>query len=255
MLRKLFFIIFIVLLSTTVFAQNNLQDLNYVFNVEQNDLTNENQHQTLIDLQEQIRQISLEVLEYTVTVVSYYNEIPESIFRRAQDSRMSQGSGILIARNENVVFVLTNKHVIDGAISIEILLNDDRSFTISNSITHGSLDLGIMKFETEDDIPLAKIGNSDQIQVGDFVIAAGAPLGFSGTITFGIVSAVREDVIEGVNFIQTDAPINSGNSGGPLVDMNGYVVGLNTWIASQNGGNIGLGFSIPINDILDSFGD
>lgn len=253
MFKKTIIVLIIVLISTTCFSQS-LQDLGYEFEVEQHDLNNQ-ENEVLQELQTMIRNVSQEALDYTVTVVAYYDEIPESIFRRAQEQRNSQGSGVLFARNENTVFVLTNKHVIEGALFSEILLNDGRTFRVDDSVTHGNLDLGIMKFETEEEVPLAKIGNSNQLQTGDFVLAIGAPLGFSGTVTFGIVSAIREDVIDGINFIQTDTSINPGNSGGPLVNMSGYLVGINTWIASQNGGNIGLGFSIPINDILETFQD
>ena len=242
---KIIFFIIIVLTSVSAFSQS------LGFRVERHDLDHSEVSASVIDLQSQIRKVSEEVLSYTVTVNTTTQD-SQSFSSRLAPEMEGNGSGVIIARNNGTVFVLTNRHVILGARSIDILLNDGRKFKATNSIFHGTLDIGIVEFETEEKLPIAKVGNSDQIRVGDFVIAAGAPLGFSSTITFGIVSAIRDDV-RGFSFIQTDASINPGNSGGPLVDINGYLIGINTWIASQTGGSIGLGFSIPINDILETF--
>lgn len=253
MLKKLFITILFIFLITISACSQNLGEFDYSFNVDRHDLDQSSYSDMIVTLQQRIRDVSVEVLNYTVTVVSFYDEVPESVFRPRAAETTSLGSGILFARDEDTVYVLTNRHVIENAQRIEILLNDGREFIIDDSLTHGTLDLGLMKFDTKDEVPIANIGNSDQLEVGDFVLAVGAPLGFTGTVTFGIVSSFREEVFGDLNFIQTDASINSGNSGGPLVDLNGYVVGLNTWIASQNGGNIGLGFAIPINDVLETF--
>jgi len=115
-------------------------------------------------------------------------------------------------------------------------------------------DLALVMFITEESVPLAELGDSDTLQVGDWVLAIGSPLGFHSTVTEGIVSAVGRESLPGssiasfTDYIQTDAAINQGNSGGALVDIQGRVVGINSWIASPSGGNVGLGFAIPINN-------
>jgi len=118
----------------------------------------------------------------------------------------------------------------------------------------------LVKFETKENIPVAKLGNSDEVQVGDISFAIGNPLGFSSTFTSGVVSAVGRNAdarlgTSFTDFIQTDAAINPGNSGGALVNIYGEVIGINTWIASQTGGNIGLGFAIPINKAKEVIDD
>ena len=115
-------------------------------------------------------------------------------------------------------------------------------------------DLALVSFETRDTVPLAELGDSDRLEVGDWVLAVGNPLGFSSTITSGIVSALGRHAMPGsdlagfTDYIQTDAAINQGNSGGALVNIEGQVVGISTWIASPSGGSVGLGFAIPINN-------
>lgn len=163
------------------------------------------------------------------------------------------GSGIIVRRVENAVYVLTNAHVAADADEIEITLYDGRSFTGELVGTEPNKDLALIVFETEEEIPIAQLGDSDDLRVGDFVLAVGNPLGFESTVTSGIVSAVGRRGPQRSNplltdYIQTDAAINRGNSGGALVNLHGEVIGMNTWIASQSGGSIGLGFAIPINN-------
>jgi serine protease Do len=162
------------------------------------------------------------------------------------------GSGILVRRDGNTHYVLTNAHVIGEAQEITVRLDDGRSYTASLVGKDDRRDLALVEFDTrERDIVIATLGDSDSLQVGDWVLAIGSPLGFQSTVTAGIVSAVgRTGGPEGniSDFIQTDAAINRGNSGGALVNIYGEVVGVNTWISSQTGGSIGLGFSIPINN-------
>lgn len=164
------------------------------------------------------------------------------------------GSGIIVRRDGNTVYVLSNEHVIGNADRINITLTDGRTFVASRVGTDTNTDLALVKFETDEDVPIADLGDSDEVQVGDFVLAVGNPLGFESTVTSGIVSAVgrqgpqrRSGMPLLTDYIQTDAAINRGNSGGALVNLRGEVVGINTWIASQTGGSIGLGFAIPVN--------
>ena len=164
------------------------------------------------------------------------------------------GSGVIVRRDGNKVYVLTNNHVVGEAEEISVKLSDQRQFTAKLVGTDARKDLALVVFETRDPVPVAALGNSDELQVGDWVLAVGNPLGFSSTITSGIVSALGRHSMPGSNaasftdYIQTDAAINQGNSGGALVNIYGEVVGINTWIASPSGGNVGLGFAIPIND-------
>jgi serine protease Do len=164
------------------------------------------------------------------------------------------GSGVIVARDGRTVYVLTNNHVAGDAEKIEIVTDNGRSYTAGLVGTDGLMDLALVSFQTADELPVAVLGNSDSVAVGDWVFAVGNPLGFQSTLTSGVVSAISREAQPGSGmptvtaFIQTDAAINQGNSGGALVNLEGEVVGINTWIASQNGGNIGLGFAIPINN-------
>jgi S1-C subfamily serine protease len=155
------------------------------------------------------------------------------------------GSGIIVRKAGKTVYVLTNNHVAGNAEKITVIMNDGREFPGSLVGADERKDIALVKFETNDqDIVLARLGDSSRIQVGDWAIALGSPLGLVSSVTAGIVSAVgRSGGPDGnINdFIQTDAAINKGNSGGALVNIRGEVVGINTWIASPTGGSVGLG--------------
>ena len=174
--------------------------------------------------------------------------------RERQYQQRGLGSGVIVAKEKDTVYVLTNNHVAGEADEIEVVLSDKRSFTAELVGADAMMDLALISFTSEEDIPVAVLGDSDTLAPGDWVFAVGNPLGFQSTITAGIVSATYRDAQPGsgmsgiTSYIQTDAAINQGNSGGALVNLDGEVIGINTWIASQNGGNIGLGFAIPIND-------
>lgn len=161
------------------------------------------------------------------------------------------GSGIIVRRDGRKVYVLTNTHVVQGAKEIKVRLFDEQELTGTLVGSDERRDLAIVSFETtRSDIRIASLGNSEALKVGDWTIAIGSPFGLFSSVTVGVVSAVGRDGGPDGNisdFIQTDAAINRGNSGGALVNIRGEVVGINTWIASPTGGNIGLGFSIPIN--------
>jgi serine protease Do len=164
----------------------------------------------------------------------------------------SLGSGVIFRREGDTYYVLTNDHVAGEADRIEVLLNDERVYPAELVGTDSRRDIAVVSFSTEDrDIHLAPIGISADLKVGDWVLAMGSPFGFYSSVTAGIVSALGRSgrEINNLNdFIQTDASINQGNSGGPLVNIYGEVIGINTWIAAPSGGNIGLGFAIPIDN-------
>jgi serine protease Do len=164
----------------------------------------------------------------------------------------SLGSGVIFKRVDDSFYVLTNHHVAGEADQIEVVLSDERSYIAKLVGTDSRRDLAIVTFSTEErDISVAPLGDSTNLKVGDWVLAMGSPFGFFSSVTAGIVSALGRSgqEINNLNdFIQTDASINQGNSGGPLVNIWGEVIGINTWIAAPTGGNIGLGFSIPINN-------
>ncbi|MFN3436567.1 MAG: trypsin-like peptidase domain-containing protein [Acidovorax sp.] len=155
------------------------------------------------------------------------------------------GSGVIISPDG---YVLTNNHVVEGADEIEVTLTDSRRTRASVIGTDPDTDLAILKIDL-DKLPVIVLGNSDQLAVGDQVLAIGNPFGVGQTVTSGIVSALGRSQL-GINtfenFIQTDAAINPGNSGGALVDVNGNLMGINTAIYSRSGGSMGIGFAIPV---------
>jgi serine protease DegQ len=161
-----------------------------------------------------------------------------------QDSQIGLGSGVIVAA---AGYLLTNNHVIEGADDIEVMLTDGRQGKAKLVGTDPDTDLAVLKIEL-DRLPVIGIGNSEELQVGDVVLAIGNPFGVGQTVTSGIVSALGRNQL-GINtfenFIQTDAAINPGNSGGALVDASGNLLGINTAIYSRTGGNMGIGFAIP----------
>ncbi|MFQ3622927.1 MAG: Do family serine endopeptidase [Acetobacteraceae bacterium] len=163
--------------------------------------------------------------------------------RRAQ----SLGSGFIIAFENGEGFIVTNNHVIDGADEINAILTDNTSLRAELVGRDPRTDLALLKVRSEKPLTPVRFGNSDSLRIGDWVIAIGNPFGLGGTVTAGIVSARGRDIRIGPydDFIQTDAAINRGNSGGPLFNMAGEVVGVNTAIFSPTGGSIGIGFAIP----------
>jgi serine protease Do len=172
--------------------------------------------------------------------------IPEG--RMAPDGgapRQALGSGFML---ESDGYVITNNHVVDEAGAVKIRLGDEREFTATVIGTDEQTDLALLKIDASD-LPHLTLGDSDKVRVGEDVIAVGNPFGLGGTVTRGIVSATARDINSGpyVDFIQTDAAINRGNSGGPLFNMDGEVIGVNSAIYSPSGGSVGVGFAIPSN--------
>ena len=172
------------------------------------------------------------------------------------------GSGSIIKQEGRIYYVLTNNHVVKDAEDIQVVTHDEQNFPAEVVGSDSRVDLALVKFTTPqllETISIAELGNSSTLKIGDMVMAIGSPDGFQSTVTQGIVSYVGRRGGPGGNindFIQTDASINRGNSGGPLVNMDGQVIGINTWIASDSGSSAGLGFAIPIDNakfVIDSF--
>ena len=158
----------------------------------------------------------------------------------------SLGSGFII---DPAGYIVTNNHVIDGADEITVILTDKSSLPATLVGKDDKTDLALLKVNSKQPLSVAKFGDSDRSRVGDLVMAIGDPFGLGGTVTTGIVSARNRDINSGPydDFIQTDAPINRGNSGGPLFNMDGEVIGINSAIYSPSGGSVGIGFAIPAN--------
>lgn len=156
------------------------------------------------------------------------------------------GSGFVISADGLIV---TNNHVIEGADEINVIFSDGRTLRAELIGTDVATDVAVLKVEQNEPFAYVEFADSEQAQVGDWVMAIGNPFGFGGSVSVGIVSARNRDIQSGNydNYIQTDAAINSGNSGGPLFNLNGEVLGVNTAIITPTGGSVGLGFSIPSN--------
>ncbi|MGQ9525377.1 MAG: trypsin-like peptidase domain-containing protein [Armatimonadota bacterium] len=170
----------------------------------------------------------------------------------------SSGSGFIVRAEGDTAYILTNEHVVSGASRVKVRLGDDENTDVPATIvgTDDKTDLAVLKITLDKPLPpnrVAKLGDSNQVRVGQWAIAIGNPLGVGQTLTVGVVSAKNREVngVQGIrsyrDMIQTDASINPGNSGGPLVDIEGRVIGINTAIASPTGVSVGIGFAIPVN--------
>jgi len=167
--------------------------------------------------------------------------------QRPEKKQQSAGSGVILNASDGIV--MTNFHVIKGADEVQVSLIDGRTYKARVLGSDPDLDIAILKIEGKN-LTQVSLADSSQLEVGDFVVAIGNPFGLGQTVTTGVVSALGRSGlgIEGYeNFIQTDASINPGNSGGALVNLNGELVGINTAIIAPAGGNVGIGFAIPIN--------
>ncbi len=157
------------------------------------------------------------------------------------------GSGFIVSSDG---LVLTNHHVVDGADEIYVTLTDKREFKAELIGSDRRTDVALIRIDTETDLPEVDIGDPEMLRVGDWVLAIGSPFGLDSTVTAGIVSAKGRDTGEYLPFIQTDVAVNPGNSGGPLIDMQGRVVGINSQIYSRTGGFMGISFAIPIDEAM-----
>ena len=235
------------------------------------------------DLQTVFRAVSEKMLPSVVELktvsvrrspMNNFNGIPWEFFfgprERAPNNNQERefrsqglGSGVIVRHINGTYYAITNNHVVEEATEITVATKDGHEYPAALVGKDERKDLALISFKTGDFYPVAVLGDSDAVAVVDWAIAIGNPLGqqFSFSVTMGIVSAVGRTGGPGGNindFIQTDAPINQGNSGGPLINIRGEVMGINTWIASNvsGGGNVGLGFAIPVNNIkraIDEF--
>ena len=229
-------------------------------------------YQSMADLQDNLREISKDEMP-AVVFISTEKTVTQTAFdpfnfffgnpwqpfpnqkNKPQERKYKEtalGSGLIYQKKGNQYYIITNNHVIENADSIKVAVNQNKSYTGKVVGTDPNIDIAVVRINTNDNLIAAKIGNSNDVKVGDFAIAVGNPFGLNGTMTFGIISAlgrsnIQSDKVSLTDFIQTDAAINPGNSGGPLLNINGEVIGINTLIYSQSGGNIGIGFAIPIN--------
>ncbi|WGK68485.1 trypsin-like peptidase domain-containing protein [Candidatus Haliotispira prima] len=256
-------------------APENLVGKNGVYAKERTDESVLND-MSFAQLQEVFRAVPSKVLPSVVQInVSSVEEAPAldtPLFRffgqpdgegpKQEFQRRGQGSGSIIKKEGQTYYVLTNNHVVNNAGEIEVTTYDEQKFPAELVGKDGRVDLAIIKFEAEKELDnwnMAELGNSSDLQIGDMVMAIGSPDGLQSTVTQGIVSYMGRRGGPGGNindFIQTDASINRGNSGGPLVNMSGQVIGINTWIASSSGSSAGLGFAIPIDNakfVIESF--
>jgi serine protease Do len=183
------------------------------------------------------------------------NDLLERFFggripRAPQPRQNGVGSGFIIDSDGTV---LTNYHVVGEAEKISVTLSDGKRYDAKVIGKDQKTDIAVVKIDAGRDLPAVTLGDSDRLEVGEWVVAIGNPFGLDHTVTSGIVSAKGRQIGAGPydNFIQTDASINPGNSGGPLINLRGEVVGINTAIFSQSGGNIGIGFAIPTNSVKD----
>src|SRR5438477_523939 len=170
----------------------------------------------------------------------------------------SLGSGVIVDPRG---YILTNNHVVERADRIRVQLQDEPEGVLHDAKVIGvdrETDLAVVKIDGKRELPSAKLGNSDSMQVGDWVLAIGSPFGLNSTVTAGIVSATGRNIVPGRQFqsmIQTDAAINPGNSGGPLVNMRGEVIGINTAIYTESSGYQGVGFAMPSKTVADVYND
>ena len=164
-----------------------------------------------------------------------------------QFKQQGQGSGFIISKDGEI---LTNNHVVEGADSITVILSDKQQVKAKLIGADPETDIALLKIDDGDNLPVVPLGDSDALEVGEWVIAIGNPFGLSQTVTVGVVSAKGRNQVginDYENFIQTDAAINPGNSGGPLLNIHGEVIGINSALYTKTGGYMGIGFAIPIN--------
>ncbi|MCX7547463.1 trypsin-like peptidase domain-containing protein [Xanthomarina sp. F1114] len=167
--------------------------------------------------------------------------------RSPQRSQVGTGSGVIISPDG---YIITNNHVITGSSELTVTLNDNSTYEATIIGSDDKTDIALLKIDTEQELPYTTFGDSDQAKIGEWVLAVGNPFNLTSTVTAGIISAKSRDLTGGRNtqsFIQTDAAVNPGNSGGALVNSNGDLIGINTAISSQTGSYIGYSFAVPSN--------
>jgi serine protease Do len=177
----------------------------------------------------------------------FYGRNPQN-GKQYQQKQTGLGSGVILNTEG---YILTNHHVIKDMDKLTVKLKDEKTYDAKLIGSDELMDIALLKIDApKDSIRPATLGNSEPVKVGNWAIAIGAPLGFEQSFTVGVVSAIQRGGLNssGLSYLQTDAAINQGNSGGPLLNINGEVIGVNSMIASQSGGSVGIGFAIPINE-------
>ena len=175
---------------------------------------------------------------------------PNGKFHMPERESNSLGSGFIISKDG---YILTNHHVVDGADEVIVRMSNRKEYEAKVIGSDKAADIAVLKIEADEDLPTVKIGDSEKLKVGQWVLAIGSPFGFDHSVTAGIVSAIGRSLPSDnyVPFIQTDVAINPGNSGGPLLNLDGKVIGINSQIYSRTGGFMGLSFAIPIELAMD----
>ncbi len=186
----------------------------------------------------------------SVVSIDRYSRVARGFFdTEGTVAETGQGSGVILSKDGLIV---TNNHVVQDAVQVKVRLPDKRTFVAKVLGKDARSDLAVIKIEASNLVPI-EIGDSNSIAVGEWVLAVGNPLGFDNTVSVGVVSSLNRDLPVGtsglVNAIQTDAAINPGNSGGALSDSQGRLIGINSAIASPNGGGVGIGFAIPVDRV------
>jgi serine protease Do len=219
------------------------------------------------DLVERVSPAVVTITSETMTTENDNEDVPDNLppqfrdffnqFRGQQQQRphkaISAGSGFII---DKTGLIVTNNHVVDNGKKITVKLPDGRSFDAKLIGTDPATDIALLRVKSDKPLPTVEFGDDRQLRVGDWVVAVGNPFGLSNSVTAGIVSSIGRDIGAGSynDFIQIDAPINRGNSGGPTFDLRGQVVGMNSMIFSPSGGSVGIGFAIPATTIHDVVG-
>lgn len=266
------FMIVSLVLGITLFTSNNhligddQELINLINRVQPNEavVSDEPSLQNALRLQQSLRNIASSVMNSVVNVRSsmelsmgdqqrndeffkfFFGEQNPFNVPRVQEAF---GSGFIISENG---YILTNFHVIQNATQITVdMLDKSHQYEAEVIGMDEKTDLALIKIDPEEPLTPIPFGDSEEVQIGDFAIAIGNPFGLTGSMSFGIVSAINREQVDPnagfKNYIQTDAPINQGNSGGPLLNIQGQVIGVNAMIYSQTGGSVGIGFAIPIN--------
>jgi len=194
--------------------------------------------------------VFIEVIEAAKPNTNLPDNLPEALRKRFEQQapqaapQAGLGSGFLISDTGQIV---TNHHVVDGAQSVKVTLSDGNTYDAEVIGSDPATDIALISIKADAPLPFVTFGSSEAMRVGDEVVAVGNPFGLSSTVTSGIISAKSRDIHAGPydEFIQTDAAINRGNSGGPLFNNDGDVVGMNTAILSPDGGSVGIGFAVP----------
>lgn len=221
-------------LRPAIFTTSNSSNLGTTYNAPDLTLAAENSINTVVH----VKNLSVSSGQMTIEDLFYG--------RRSQRAQIGTGSGVIITADG---YIITNNHVIDNSKELSVTLNNNKTYDAKIIGSDSKTDIALLKIESDEVLPYATFGDSDQVKIGEWVLAVGNPFNLTSTVTAGIVSAKSRDLSGGntQSFIQTDAAVNPGNSGGALVNTNGDLIGINTAISSQTGSYIGYSFAVPSN--------